>query len=151
MQLSDNFSLEELIASETAARSGIDNTPPPDLMPNLYALADGLEQVRDALGGLPIHVTSGFRSPRLNKLVGGAANSQHMIGLAADIVCPQYGTPLDVCRAIVAAGIEIDQVIHEFGNWCHVSFPARGAQPRRQQLTIASAAQGYLHGLQPVA
>jgi hypothetical protein len=151
MQLSDNFSLEELIASESAARSGIDNMPPPDVMPNMFALAQGLERVRDALGGLPIHVNSGFRSARLNKLVGGAANSQHMSGLAADIVCPKFGTPLDVCRAIVSAGIEIDQVIHEFGKWCHVSFPAHGRPPRRQLLTIASAAQGYMNGLQPVA
>ena len=150
MQLTPNFSLEELIASDTAARAGIDNTPPPALMDNLQALAQGLESVRALLGN-PIHVNSGYRSPALNARVGGAPNSRHMTGLAADILCPQFGTPLDVCRAIAASGIPIDQVIHEYANWCHVSFTPAGAAPRRELLTIASAAQGYQPGLNEIA
>ena len=151
MQLSEHFSLEELVASETAARTGIDNTPSPQLMPNLRALAQGLEQVRTALGGLPIHINSGFRCAALNSAVGGAKSSMHMRGLAADILCPQFGTPLEVCRAIVAAGIVTDQIIHEFGKWCHIAVASPGTQARRQLLTIASAAQGYQEGLLPVA
>lgn len=150
MQLSENFSLEELIASETAARLGIDNTPPVSLMPNLRTLAAGLEQVRTALGGHPIHVNSGYRCEALNAKIGGAKASRHMSGLAADIVCPSFGTPLEVCRAIVAAGIRPDQVIHEFGKWCHVSFAAPGAMPREELLTIASAAKGYQVGLHSI-
>lgn len=150
MQLTDHFSLEELIASETAARSGIDNTPPAELMSNLIALAKGLERVRAALGGRPIHINSGYRSPALNAAVGGAKKSRHMEGLAADILCPQFGRPLEVCRAIVAAGVQTDQIIHEFGKWCHVSFAAPGKVPRGELLTIASAAQGYEDGLNPV-
>ena len=151
MQLSEHFSLEELAASETAARRGIDNTPPQALMPNLRALAQGLELVRSALHNRPIHVNSGFRCLRLNSEVGGAKDSMHMRGLAADILCPQFGTPLDVCRAIAAAGIETDQIIHEFGKWCHVSFAAPGKRPRGELLTIATAARGYEEGLNPVA
>ena len=151
MQLTDNFSLEELIASEVASRSGIDNRPPQDLIPNLLTLAKGLEQVRAALRGLPVHVNSGYRCAALNAAVGGAKNSMHVRGLAADILCPQFGTPLQVCRAIVAAGIPTDQIIHEFGHWCHVSFPAAGAAARNELLTIASSAAGYQPGLNPVA
>ena len=75
----------------------------------------------------------------------------HMRGLAADILCPQFGLPLEVCRAIVAAGIVTDQIIHEFGRWCHVAFPAPGIAARGQLLTIASAATGYQTGLNPIA
>jgi hypothetical protein len=150
MQLTEHFSLEELIASEFAARQGIDNTPADGLLANLRALAGGLERVRTALGGKPIHVNSGYRCSALNTAIGGAGNSMHIQGLAADILCPQFGQPLAVCRAIVAAGLETDQIIHEFGRWCHVAFAAPGTQARRALLTIASAAQGYQHGLNPI-
>lgn len=151
MQLTDHFSLEELIASETAARRGIDNTPPESLMANLIALAKGLEEVRMALGRRAIHINSGFRCEALNTAIGGAKKSRHMEGLAADILCPQFGAPLEVCRAIVAARVRTDQVIHEFGKWCHVSFAPPGTEPRGMLLTIASAAKGYEDGLHPVA
>lgn len=151
MQLSEHFSLEELVASESAARLGIDNTPPAEIVLNLKVLAQGLERVRAALGGKPIHVNSGYRCPALNTAIKGAGNSMHMQGLAADILCPQLGPPLDVCRAIVAAGIETDQVIHECGRWCHVAFAAPGTQARRDLLTIATAAEGFRPGLSPVA
>jgi hypothetical protein len=151
MQLTPHFSLEELIASEIAARQGIDNTPSAEIIENLRTLARGLEALREVLGGKPIHVTSGYRSPKLNAAVGGAPNSMHMEGLAADILCPQFGAPLDVCRAIAKSGIATDQVIHEFGRWCHVAFAAAGKQARHELLTIASAATGYQPGLNPVA
>ena len=151
MQLTEHFSLEALIASETATRKNIDNTPPPEILANLHILAQGLEQVRAALGGRDLLVNSGYRSPALNREIGGAKKSKHMYGLAADILCPQFGTPLDLCRAIVAAGIATDQVIHEFGKWCHVSFRAPGAKPKGDLLTIASVVQGYVEGLKPVA
>ena len=150
MQLTENFSLEELMASDTAARAGIDNQPPASLMNNLQALAEALEQVRLVLGGYPIHVNSGYRCAALNTKVGGASNSRHMLGLAADILCPQFGPPLTVCQAIAGSGIPVDQVIHEFGRWCHVSVPALGSAPQRELLTIASAAQGYMPGLNPL-
>ena len=151
MQLTEHFSMEELIASETAARAGIDNSPTDDIIVNLRLLAEGLERARAALNGKPIHINSGYRSPRLNAAVGGASKSMHMRGLAADILCPQFGPPLEVCRALARAGLGTDQIIHEFGKWCHVAFPARSAAPRGELLTIASLAKGYQHGLNPVA
>lgn len=151
MQLSDHFSLEELIASETAVRLGIDNTPSEALIPNLFVLARGLESVRAALGGRPIHVNSGYRCRALNSKIGGAKNSLHMLGLAADIICPSYGSPLAVCRTIAAAGLRPDQIIHEFSQWCHISFVLPGDKPRGQMLTIFSAARGYEIGLNAAA
>lgn len=151
MQLTDHFSLEELMASDSAARAGIDNSPPSSLMENMQTLAEGLEQVRTALGGLPIHVNSGYRCPALNARVGGAPDSRHMLGLAADILCPEFGPPLTVCKAVAQSGIAFDQIIHEFGRWCHVSFTPAGAAAEGHLLTIASASQGYQPGLNPVA
>src|SRR5436309_11017044 len=113
MMLSPHFSLEELTASEVAARVGISNAPPPDVMSNLVRLAEGLELVRAALGNNAVHVTSGYRSPRLNQMVGGSRHSMHMQGLAADILCPVFGPPLEVCRAIPRSSVPADQVIHQ--------------------------------------
>ncbi|PYS07765.1 MAG: peptidase M15 [Acidobacteria bacterium] len=150
MMLSEHFSLEELTASEVAARAGIDNTPSAEVMRNLLRLAEGLELVRAALGNNPIHVTSGYRSPRLNQMVGGSKNSMHTLGLAADILCPVFGTPLEVCRAIATSGIPADQIIHEFGHWCHVGFAPDGGAARNELLTIANVATGYELGLRNV-
>lgn len=112
------------------------------LLPNL--------RVRHLLGDRPIHVNSGYRCPDLNAAVGGAPDSLHMKGLAADILCPQFGVPLDVCRAIAAADVRADQIVHEFGKWCHVGFAPAGSPARLRLLTIASAAEGYRPGLNPI-
>jgi len=85
MMLSEHFSLEELTASEVAARAGIDNTPSAETMRNLLRLAAGLELVRAAIGNNPIHVTSGYRSPRLNQMVGGAKNSMLKLDKKIDV------------------------------------------------------------------
>src|SRR5437867_9174680 len=150
MMLSTHFSLEELVASEVATRRGLDNTPPNEVMRNLSRLAEGLELVRAALGNNPIHVTSGYRSKRLNQMVGAATNSMHTQGLAADIRCPAFGQPLEVCRALATSRIPVDQIIHEFGRWCHVGFAPNGHAARNELLTIANAATGYELGLRNV-
>src|ERR1051325_8425715 len=102
MQLTEHFSLEELIASEVAARKGIDNTPPDDIVAKLRVLAAGLERVRAVRDG-PIHVTSGYRCLALNTAIGGAHDSMHIQGLAADILCPRLGAPPRAGRAPAAA------------------------------------------------
>ena len=86
MQLTPNFSLEQLIHSETAERERIDNTPAPEIVKNLRLLAQGLEQVRTLIG-FPLDISSGYRCPRLNSRVGGAKTSQHTRGQAADFTC----------------------------------------------------------------
>ena len=145
-QLSDHFSLEELIFSETAARQGIDNTPSPGIVENLGRIAIKLEEVRSLLGGASIHVSSGYRSPELNSFIGGSRTSAHMKGLAADFIVPAFGSALDVARAIAASGIVFDQLIHEYGTWVHIGLAAKGAAPRRQKLSIFKGT-GYLNGI----
>lgn len=132
MQLSQHFSLEELCASEAAERAGIDNSAPQEVLAQLRILAYGLEDIRDLLDQ-PMHINSGYRCPALNKAVGGAPNSQHMTGNAADFICPSFGRPVDICRVIVTSGIEFDQLIYEY-SWVHVSFV--GSQPRGSVLTF---------------
>ena len=129
--LSPHFSLEELTASDTAARKGIDNTPPPDARAALVRTAIGLETVR-ALLGVPLLVSSGYRCPALNKLVGGQPASQHMRGEAADFTAPQFGPPEAIVKRLDDYRV-FDQLILEFGRWVHVSFTDK---PRREVLVI---------------
>ena len=85
MKLSNNFSLEELIKSDTANKCEIKNTPNSLELKNLTNLATKvLQPIRDTFGK-PIIISSGFRSIQLNKKVGGASNSDHLFGAAADI------------------------------------------------------------------
>lgn len=136
MRLSENFSLEELTASETAARKGIDNTPSEEVINNLKRLAAALQEVRALLNHRAILISSGYRSPELNQAVGGSATSDHCKGLAADFICPSYGTPNDIVRAIAASGLSFKQVIREFDRWVHLSIPEEGQEPRKQALII---------------
>lgn len=138
MKLSSHFSFEELTASESAARHGIDNIPPIAFDANLRHLADGLEAVRVLLGNNPIHINSGYRCPELNKLIGGSPQSAHMQGLAADIICPGFGTPRQICQAIMASPLGYDQCILEYDAWCHIAFSVTGTYAKRENLVIDS-------------
>ena len=143
MQLTPNFSLEQLIYSETAERERIDNTPAAEIMDNLLLLAQGLEQVR-LLTGFQLDISSGYRCPELNARVGGANTSQHTRGQAADFTCDEFGPPLDLVRAIRDSDIDFDQCILEYARWVHISF---SAAPRGKVLTIYDPKEGYLDGL----
>lgn len=135
MNLSPNFTLEELTASEVAQRKGLDNTPNATEVANLVRTAELLEQVR-ALLGKPILVNSAFRSKAVNDAVGSKDTSQHRLGCAADIRVPGM-TPKEVVRACIDGGIPFDQIIEEFGSWTHISVPnTKEQQPRRQALII---------------
>jgi len=137
VMLSAHFTLAELLASDTAQQQGIDNTPDDQVLIELTRTALMLEAVRRVLGNKPIIVSSGYRCPELNKAVGGASNSQHMYGQAADFTCPDFGSPEDVIRAIYAAGkIPFDQMIYEFASWVHISQAGIGNEPRMQVLNI---------------
>ena len=137
------ITIDSLCHSSTALARGIDNTPPLTLRPNLRRLASGLESIQ-ALLGSPVIISSGYRGPKLNRIVGGAPESQHQQGLAADFECPTFGEPLQIALAICASTIPFDQIILEVGRWVHVSF---AATPRRRALTIYSSAEGYLDGI----
>ena len=123
-KLSSHFTLEELTLSQTAVRHGISNKPTEAAKKNLQDLAiNVLEPIREAAGH-PITVSSGFRSVVLNSLVGGAPNSQHVKGEAADINCFALGQQ-ELFDLIRHSDIPFDQVIDEFGSWVHVSFTSR--------------------------
>lgn len=104
--------------------------PPADILPHMMGLALGLERVRAFLGK-PMLVSSGYRSPEVNRAVGGSAVSAHCQGYAADFICPGFGEPMEVAKAIRDSGIVYDQLIAE-GTWVHLSFDPR---MRRQALT----------------
>ena len=144
--LSEHFTLEELTFSQVAARQGIDNTPPPEIVQNLKRVAAVLEEVRSLLGGKVIHINSGYRGPALNAIIGGSKTSAHMTGLAADFIAPAFGSVLEIAKAIEVSGIVFDQLIHEYGTWVHIGLAANGAKPRRQKLTIFKGT-GYLPGI----
>ena len=136
MQLTKNFTLEELTFSDAAMRHGIDNTPNDEIVENLKRLcALILEPVRDIVHK-PVQVTSGYRSPLVNSLVGSKVTSQHIKGCAADIKV-QGVTPDVLIKAIIGAGLPYEQVILEYQTWVHVSVPNDPhALPKRQALII---------------
>jgi hypothetical protein len=139
MNLTPNFTLDELTASETAERNGWDNSPNDAELENLKRLADFLEQVKVVLGGKPIMINSAFRSKKVNDSVGSKDTSQHRIGCAADIRVPGM-TPDEVVRKIIVSGISYDQVIREFDRWTHTSIPnSVDTGPRKQALIIDKA------------
>jgi hypothetical protein len=122
--LSDSFSLQELLVSEVATRFGYAEQfePSPKVVYNLRLLCvHVLQPLRNALG-YPIRVQSGYRCPRLNERIGGARESQHLQGKAADIMDLHNGNAF-LLQTIVQLGLPFDQVIDEFGlAWIHVSY-----------------------------
>lgn len=146
MQLSPNFTLAQLIYSDTANRRGIDNHPSDEHVANLRTLAAALEMVQ-ALLGSTLQISSVYRGAALNKAVGGARDSRHTLGLAADFTCAKFGPPLAVAQAIAASPLRFDQLIHEYGRWVHLGLAPVGAEPRLQTLTICNSQGGYLDGL----
>lgn len=130
------FSVNELSASTEARRMGIDNTPTPEAVANLTALVEAvLDPLRERYG-YPIHVSSGYRCPRVNAAVGGERTSQHVRGEAADIY---VGKPKDKAMlfSMIYYLLPFDQLIWERGTdeapaWIHVSY--REGNNRRECL-----------------
>ena len=125
MNLTEHFTLAELIASNKAVEMGIDNTPRPELVPRLVMVAEMLERIRSTLN-CPVVVTSGYRCERLNLAVGGATTSDHPQGHAADIVAPGFGTAWQVANTLapLVSVLGIGQLILEGvrgKQWVHVS------------------------------
>jgi uncharacterized protein YcbK (DUF882 family) len=140
-QLSKNFTLRELIKSDTATRKGINNAPPQSVIDNLKYLCENLLQpIRDMVGIVTIN--SGYRSPALNKAVGGAKNSQHLTGQAVDFESVQYSN-IELGKMIEESGLVFDQLIYEFvskknprAGWIHISLVKDGTN-RKQVLWVA--------------
>ena len=132
IKLTDNFTLDELTARNTAERMDIDNKPHPKDLENLKQTAKMLEQIRTLCGDYPLIVSSGYRSPILNSAVGGSKKSFHCRGKAADFTIRQFGSPYDVCKKIINSGIQFDLIIQEYGRWIHIQW---NTKPRRKILT----------------
>jgi len=146
-KLSLNFRLSEFTVSQEGARAGLRNEPLSSHVANLTRVANLLEQVRTLLGNHRIIISSGYRSPAINNLVGGSATSAHMQGLAADFICPDYGTPRQICQAIADSPIPFDQLIQE-GTWVHLGLSV--GEPRRDVCTaifVAGSKTKYPKGI----
>jgi hypothetical protein len=143
--LTPNFSLEELTFSQTAARSRIDNVPDDTQIAALQALCENiLQPLREALS-VPIVVSSGYRSHALNHAVGGARDSQHTRGEAADITSPAMSTE-ELFTRVLELDLPFDQLIYEGGRqavWVHVSF--REETQRQEILRATFPAAGGVH------
>jgi hypothetical protein len=147
MQLSKNLELSEVTRSETAKRKGISNMPTPEHIENFKKLAENIFQpIRDHFG-VPIRISSGYRSEALNKAIGGAgkvvngkyvASSQHCKGEAIDIDMDGSSITNKQVFDFIKDNLNFDQLIWEFGtstnpDWVHVSFDSEGKQ-RKQVL-----------------
>ena len=131
--LSPHFSLSEFTRSATAQRYCIDNRPPEHVVENLRQLCRNvLEPLRQYLH-CPITVTSGYRAPLVNHLIGGVRNSQHQQGEAADIQVPRSLMPL--AYMYIRDHLLYDQLIME-RTWIHVSY--RQGRCRHQEVVIGS-------------
>ena len=143
MNLSRNFSLQELIKSDTAIRMDIDNNPNADQIEKLKALCENiLQPVRDHFGR--VKVTSGFRSVELCTAIGSSVNSQHAKAEAADFEC--MGTDNAELFDWIKANLEPDQLILEFytlgepnSGWIHCSWIPEG---RRASFLHAYKSEG---------
>ena len=136
MNLSKNFTLQELTKSDTAVRKGIDNNPNSDQIAKLQLLCKNiLQPVRDHFG--PVVVTSGYRSPQLSVAIGSSINSQHCNAEAVDFECPGVDNA-ELCDWIYK-NLDFDQMILEYykpgepnSGWCHCSYIVD--KPRKQFL-----------------
>lgn len=129
MKISEHLELSEVIRSESAKRNGISNMPTVDHIENFKILATKVfEPIREHFG-VPIRISSGYRSAELNKCIGGSATSQHSTGEAIDI--DQDGTTITNKQVFdyIKDNLAFDQLINEFNYaWVHVSYKANGKQ-----------------------
>jgi zinc D-Ala-D-Ala carboxypeptidase len=129
MKLSEHLSLSEVIRSESAKRNGISNMPTAEHIENFKILATKVfEPIREHFG-VPIRISSGYRSAELNKCVGGSTTSQHSSGEAIDIDQDQTTITNKQVFDYIKDNLTFDQLINEFDySWVHVSYKANGKQ-----------------------
>lgn len=144
--ISPHITLEECVHSDTAKRLGIDNTPNGGQIERIKTLAQKIiEPLRNHVG-VPIYVSSCFRTAALNKALGGAKNSQHMMGEAVDLDAEKFGGTTNMAIfGFIKDNLEFDQLIWEFGTavepeWVHVSYTYK--YPLRKQVLRATSVNG---------
>jgi len=148
MQLTEHFYLEEASKSDTAARKGIDNSIPLELIPVITKTAVKLEKVRAALGNRPISIDSWYRCPSLNAALGSKSTSQHIKGEAVDFVCPAFGSPTRIAQELMKHKEVIgwDQLILEH-TWIHISWNSIPGSAQKGQVLSLLSDGGYATGL----
>lgn len=148
MNITDNFTLEELCSSDTAVSKGIDNSPCIAERENLIKLATTiLQPARDYIGK-PLRITSGFRGEKLNEAVGGSRTSQHLYGEAADIVVRTHdGIDKRAMKSLfgyLAEHARFGQLIWEYGGrWIHVSLPSNRLSNGNGQILTIFTSNGH--------
>jgi hypothetical protein len=134
--ISNHISYKEGVYSRTATRRGIDNTPNDDQLNNMELIANEVfEPLRAWVGG-PIKINSFFRSPELNKVIGGSGKSQHCHGQAMDIDDVFNKATNAEMYHFIKENLDFDQIIWEFGDddnpdWVHVSYVSEDDNRRR--------------------
>lgn len=125
--ISKHISYKEGVVSATGKRLGIDNAPPPEILATMKITAEKLfEPLREHFGQ-PIRIISFYRCPALNKAVGGAKKSDHMLGKAIDVEGTNGVTNADIFRYFKEHDVPCSKVIWEFGtdqepDWVHISY-----------------------------
>jgi hypothetical protein len=139
MKISAHLSLSEVTRSDSAKRHGIDNTPTAEHLENFKLLAEKVFEPIRAHFGVPIHISSGYRSKALNDLVKGSLSSQHCKGEAIDIDMDgsSNGVTNKMIFEFIKEKLDFDQLIWEFGSdsnpdWVHVSYTK--GKNRKQKL-----------------
>lgn len=135
-----HFTIAELTFSQVASRRGLPNAPNEAQTANLMRLRDTLLEPARALLGVPLHIDSGYRGPLVNAAVGGAPDSAHLDGRAADTL--PIGLPLQQAFDVLRhSDLPYDQIIFECDAWIHLAIARLGVSPRRQAL-LASGHPG---------
>ena len=139
------FNLNEFLISQEAIRFGIQNIPDKRAIENIQWLCTKiLDPLREKIGK-PIVISSGYRSPELNKKIGGAQfpPSQHTMGKAADIIVPGISAKQLMDFIITQTTLPFDQLILEYLSWCHISYDRDKVQQRGEKLLI-NQGTGYV-------
>ena len=129
--LTPDFNLNEFTVSQAAERFGYNNTPSDEVIANLKELCVHVLQPLREMVKAPVVITSGYRCPSVNAVIGGYYHSQHLEGKAADFLIPSLTLPESFNE--VYKYLPFDQLIYEFGRWIHVSY--NGAKNRNQAAT----------------
>ena len=152
MKISQHLNLSELTRSDSAKRHGIDNTPTAEHLENFKLLAEKVFEPIRAHFGVPIHISSGYRSQALNKFIKGSASSQHCKGEAIDIDMDgsSSGVTNKMVFDFIVANLDWDQIIWEFGtdsnpDWVHVSYTKGKNRKQKLKAIRANGKTSYLN------
>jgi hypothetical protein len=152
MKISQHLNLSELTRSDSAKRNGIDNNPTAEHLENFKLLAEKVFEPIRLHFGVPIHISSGYRSEALNKFIKGSSSSQHCKGEAIDI--DMDGSSSGVTNAdvynFIKDNLNFDQLIWEMGtdknpDWVHVSYTKDKNRKQKLKAVRTNGKTSYLN------